>query len=80
MFIPKDTHVMRASIMASCVYTPRYWARLFRHLHWTERQFRESQFQDYVWLGDICGIAFSIPHIFVVPKMKFSIAFLALRS
>ena len=53
---------------------------MFRCLHCTERQFRESRFQDCVWLGDICGIAFSIPQIFAIPKMKFSTAFSASRG
>ena len=55
-------------------------ARLFRRLPCTERQFRKSPFQDCVWLGDICGIAFSIPQIFAIPKMKFSTAFSASRG
>ena len=53
---------------------------MFRCLHCTEWQFRESQFRDCVWLGNICGIAFSIPQIFAIPKMKFSIAFSASRG
>ena len=53
---------------------------MFRRLPCTERQFRTSPFQDCVWLGDICGIAFSIPQIFAILKMKFSIAFSASRG
>ena len=55
-------------------------AHLFRRLHCTERQFRESRFRDCVWLGDIYGITFSILQMFAILKMKFATAFSTLRG
>lgn len=57
------------------VFYQRLWARLLRCLESTKRQFSKTQFWWYIWLGNVCGIAFLISQIFIIYKMQFPLLF-----
>ena len=49
-------------------------ARLFRRIERAKRPFIKSQKSEYVWLGEICGIAFLNQQIFAFQEKQFHIA------
>ena len=49
-------------------------ARLFRRIERAKRPFIKSQKSEYVWLGEICGIAFLNQQIFAFQEKQFPIA------
>ena len=50
------------------------WARLFRRIERAKRPFIKSHKSEYVWLGEICGIAFLNKQIFAFQEKKFLVA------